>query len=51
MDLTDRERMIILDLITLAWKSGSIRTEEMGDDLKLLKAKMLPQVPEPEKKA
>ncbi len=40
MDLTEREKLIILDLILLAWKSGSIRTPEMSSEIEALKAKI-----------
>lgn len=39
MELSAKERKIILDLVKLAWASGAVRSEEMGDDLKALKVK------------
>lgn len=46
MDLSDKEKAIILDLAGFAWKQGGIRSPQQGQELQLLVQKLLPAQPE-----
>lgn len=39
MEVNDRERLIILDLIKIAWQAGVVRGEQQADEIKALRVK------------
>jgi hypothetical protein len=41
MELTGKQKKIVLNLISVAWQAGAVRSQEQSDDLKELKAMML----------
>jgi hypothetical protein len=49
MELTDRDKAFINDLINIAWQAGAVKAPQMGQQLEELRAKILKK-PEPPKK-
>ena len=49
VELNDREAQIVLQLIRIAWKSGTVDEEQKGIDLMNLKAKLMDSSYKPEK--
>lgn len=40
MELTNREKFVILALIDFVWAQGGVRSEEQGNELRALKARL-----------
>lgn len=45
--LTDKDRQLISDLVTIAWQSGAVKAPQMAQQLEDLRAKILkrPELP------
>lgn len=41
MDLTDRDKAILNDLINIAWQAGAIKAPQMAQEVEQIRAKLL----------
>lgn len=41
MDLSDQDRALINDLINICWQAGAVKAPQMGQQLEMLRAKIL----------
>ena len=39
-EITDREALIVLDLLKMAWNNGAIRNEALSEEAKVLRSKL-----------
>ena len=41
MELTEKDKAIINDLVNIAWQSGALRSPQMATDVEQLRAKIM----------